>query len=67
MQSFAKNEIIWILEAVNMTAAYYDTLSHRTSGAEAQLAALRSGQLTGIAERLNKVLETGSKRIEIQY
>lgn len=67
MQSFTKNEVAWTLDAIKLTAEYYNTHSRRTSGIEASLAALRSEQLTAIADKLNRALDTGNKRIEIKY
>jgi len=67
MQSFTKNEVAWTLDAIKLTAEYYNTHSRRTSGMEASLAALRSEQLTAIADKLNRALDAGNKRIEIKY
>lgn len=67
MQSFSKNEIAWAVEALNLTATYYQTHSRRCAGIEAGLATLRSEQLTSIFERLQKALDDGNKRIEIKY
>lgn len=67
MQSFTKIEVTWILEALNLTASYYETRSHRCKGMESSFAALRSEQLTSISERLQKALDAESKRIEIKY
>ena len=67
MQSFTKNEAGWMLEAIKLTAEYYNTHSRRTSGMEASLAVLRAEQLTVIADKLGRALEAGNKRIEINY
>ena len=67
MQSFTKNEVAWTLDAIKLTAEYYNTHSRRTSGMEASLAALRSEQRTAIADKLNRALDAGNKRIEIKY
>lgn len=67
MQSFTKNEVAWTLDAIKLTAEYYNTHSRCTSGMEASLAALRSEQLTAIADKLNRALDAGNKRIEIKY
>lgn len=67
MQSFTKNEIAWMLEAIKLTAEYYNTHSKRCAGIEASLATLRSEQLAVISEKLGKALEAGNKRIEIKY
>ena len=67
MQSFTKNEVAWTLDAIKLTAEYYNTHSRRTSGMGASLAALRSEQLTAIADKLNRALDAGNKRIEIKY
>ncbi len=66
MQSFTKNEAGWVLEAIKLTAEYYNTHSRRTSGIEAKLAVLRSEQLEDIADRLGRALEAGDKRVEIK-
>lgn len=67
MQSFTKNEAAWMLDAIKLTAEYYNTHSRRTSGMEASLAALRSEQLMAIADKLGRALDAGNKRIEIKY
>jgi hypothetical protein len=67
MQSISKNEVAWVVEALNLTATYYQTHSRRCAGMEAGLATLRAEQLTGISERLQKALDDGNKRIEIKY
>lgn len=67
MQTFTKNEITWVLEAIKLTAEYYNTHSKRCAGMEASLAVLRSEQLAIIYEKLDKALEAGNKRIEIRY
>lgn len=67
MQTFTKNEITWMLEAIKLTAEYYTIHSKRCAGLEASLAALRSEQLTFIYEKLNKALGVESKRIAIKY
>ena len=56
-----------MLEAIKLTAEYYNTHSRRTSGMEASLAVLRAEQLTVIADKLGRALEAGNKRIEIKY
>ena len=67
MQSFTKNEAAWMLDAIKLTAEYYNTHSRRTSGMEASLAALRSEQLMAIADKLGRALDDGNKRIDIKY
>jgi len=67
MQTFTKNEVAWMLEAIKLTAKYYDTHSKRCAGVEASLAVLRSEQLAVISEKLSNALEAGNKRIEIKY
>lgn len=67
MQTFTKNEIAWMLEAIKLTAEYYSTHSKRCAGVEVSLAVLRSEQLSVISEKLSKALEAGNKRIEIKY
>lgn len=67
MQTFTKNEANWMLEAIKLTAEYYNTHSRCTSGMEASLAVLRAEQLTAIADKLGRALEAGNKRIEIKY
>lgn len=67
MQTFTKNEVAWMLEAIKMEAEYYNTHSKRCDGMEASLAILRSEQLTAIADKLGKALGAGNKRIEIKY
>lgn len=67
MQTFTKNEVAWTLEAIKLTAKYYNTHSKRCAGIEASLAVLRSEQLTAISEKLGKALKAGNKRIEIKY
>ena len=66
MQTFTKNEITWMLEAIKMGAEYYNIHSKRCAGMERSLI-LRSEQLTAIADKLGKALEAGNKRIEIKY
>lgn len=67
MQTFTKNEITWMLEAIKLTAEYYNTHSKRCAGMEASLMVLQSEQLTVISEKLDKVLEDSNKRIAIKY
>lgn len=67
MQTFTKNEVAWMLEAIKLTTEYYKTYSKRCAGMEASLAVLRAEQLTVISEKLDKALEAGNKRIEIKY
>lgn len=67
MQTFTKNEVTWMLEAIKLTAEYYNTHSKRCAGIEASLAVLRSEQLAVISEKLGKALEAGNKRIAIRY
>lgn len=67
MQTFTKNEVTWMLEAIKLTAEYYNTHSKRCAGLEASLAVLRSEQLAVISEKLSNALEAGNKRIEIRY
>lgn len=67
MQTFTKNEVTWMLEAINLTAEYYNTRSKRCAGMEASLAVLRAEQLTLIAEKLDKALNAGNKRLAIKY
>lgn len=67
MQTFTKNEVTWMLEAIKLTAEYYNTHSKRCAGLEASLAVLRSEQLAAISEKLDKTLEAGNKRIAIRY
>lgn len=67
MQTFTKNEITWMKEAINLTAEYYNTKSKRCSGIEASLAVLRAEQLAVISEKLSKTLEAGNKRIAVKY
>ena len=67
MQTFTKNEITWMLEAIKMGGEYYNIHSKRCAGMERSLAILRSEQLTAIADKLGKALEAGNKRIEIKY
>ena len=66
MQTFTKNEVAWMLEAIKLTTEYYKTHSKRCAGMEASLV-LRAEQLTVISEKLDKALEAGNKRIEIKY
>lgn len=67
MQSFTKNEIVWMQEMATKLAEYYTEHSHQAAGMEASFAALRSEQMTAIAGKLGKALEAGNKRIEIKY
>lgn len=67
MQTFTKNEITWMLEAAKLTAEYYNTHSKRCSDLESSLAVLRAEQLTLIAEKLDKALKDGNKRLAIKY
>ena len=48
MQTFTKNEVAWMLEAIKLTTEYYKTHSKRCAGMEASLAVLRAEQLTVI-------------------
>lgn len=67
MQTFTKNEVAWMLEAIKLTGEYYKTHSKRCGGIESSLAVLRAEQLAVIADKLDKALEAGNKRIEIKY
>ena len=67
MQSFTKNEIVWMQETATKLAEYYTEHSRSTSGMEASFAVLRAEQMTAIADKLGKALEAGNKRIEIKY
>lgn len=67
MQSFTKNEIDWMLEALKLTGEYYNTHSKRCAGMEASLAVLRAEQLASISDRLQKAVDDGNKRMEIKY
>lgn len=67
MEKLTKNELQWLREAATLTAGYYEQRGHRAeTQVERSLAALRSEQLTGIAERLQRALDGGDKRIEIK-
>lgn len=66
MQTFTKNEVAWMLEAIKLTGEYYKSHSERCAGIESSLAMLRAEQLSAIANRLDKALEAGNKRIEIK-
>lgn len=67
MEKLSKNELTWLKEAATLTAAYYEQRGHRArTQVERGLAALRSEQLTDIAARLQRALDSGDKRIEIK-
>lgn len=67
MQTFTKNEVVWMQEMATKLAEDYAEYSRSTSGMEASLAILKSEQMTAIANKLGKALEAGNKRIEIKY
>ena len=67
MQSFAKQELIWIMGELDRSAAQMqndlDTIKFSTI--ERGLTQLRKEQLISISDRLNKVVNDGDKRISI--
>lgn len=66
MEKLTKNELQWLMEAARLTAGYYEQRGKRASNKiERNLAALRSEQLTGIADRLQNALGNSDKRIAI--
>lgn len=69
MQKFTKTEIEWIM--VELYRAAVDLKHGSTKEENAGLAAgfmeLRSEQLSNVANKLQKAITTGSKRIEITY
>ncbi len=67
MQSFTKQEIVWMQETATKLAEYYTEHTHQAAGIEASFAALRAEQMAAIADKLGKALEAGNKRIEIKY
>lgn len=67
MQTFTKNEITWMLEAVKLTEARYITHSQLCNGAEKSLVVLRAEQLDVIAGKIDKALESRNKHIAIKY
>lgn len=69
MQSFTKNEIAWIITALEARAQDLSTLSKLESAnnLERTLANLRAGQMTIAIEKLRRAVEAGNKRIEIKY
>lgn len=67
MQTFTKNEVVWMQEMATKLAEDYAEHSRSTSGMEASLATLRLEQMTAIANKLGKALEADNKRIEIKY
>ena len=67
MQTFSKNEILWMQDAIKLATEYYNACSKQGAGLEVSLAALRSEQLAVISEKLGNALGAGNKRMEIKY
>lgn len=69
MQSFTKNEIVWIIGELDKKAADLrnDSDKDEARGLAAGMMRLRSEQLTNISDRLQKAIDRGEKRIEIKY
>ena len=67
MEQFTRAELTWIVQTV-VKAAMDCRLAEHEAGTklERELARLRAEQLTGVAEKLNKALENGDKRMAIR-
>jgi hypothetical protein len=67
MQSFTKQEILWIMGELDRNAARMqnDLVTVKLSAIEQGLTQLRMEQLISIGDRLNKVVYDGDKRISI--
>jgi hypothetical protein len=67
MQSFTKQEILWIMGELDRNAARMqnDLVTVKLSAIEQGMTQLRMEQLISIGDRLNKVVYDGDKRISI--
>lgn len=69
MQTFTKNELVWIIGELDKKAAEYrnDAEKEEARGLASGIMKLRSEQLASISDRLQKVIDEGCKRIAIKY
>lgn len=69
MQSLTKVEIHWMVDELNKLSAALLSNSEKeeSAGVAAGMMRLKSEQYASIADRLQKALDNGSKRIEIKY
>ena len=66
MQKFTKTEIQWILDALTRESVRHEKLKDEAT-VNGAFHHLRMEQLESICERLCKVLDEKSKRIEVKY
>lgn len=68
MERFTKTEITWLIGELDKLATEYRLAADKSEHEmERGMAHLRSEQLSGISDRLDRAVKNGDKRIEIAY
>lgn len=69
MQKFTKTEIEWIIGELDRAAANlkHKAIKEESAGLAAGFMNLRSEQFASVADKLQKVIAEGNKRIEVTY
>lgn len=69
MQRFTKAEIEWIIGELDRAAVHLkrQAIKEESAGLAAGFINLRSEQFASVADKLQKVIANGDKRIEVTY